>query len=205
MFQWIAENKEWFLSGLGGLVLLGLLGIIKYGYRRWKEGRVNDKPNKSDSPVQYVRIGRNGFIDLCPSNIIRMFLKPERVLPKIHIGLREELPIDLRLDADVSFIDLYFQITNLSPIDILLDRMLIEMWFGQPTFYSAILKQYVLPAGEITKNIFLRYELSSAQVSQIKAFQTNGRRGSICLNLTAFFDSKIGRYEVRKNIERRSI
>jgi hypothetical protein len=209
MLQWIAKNKEWLFSGLGLTILAILLWLLKSGYVHWKERRAIRGVGASDvekQSIQYERIMRRRLVDKLPSFILRAALKPERVASQIHIGLCGESPIALSLNTDVPHIDLYFEITNLSPIDLVLDRLLIEFWFGQPTFTSAILRRYLIPSGEITKNIYFRHALSSPQRNQIENFQKpDQNHGSIHIHLTAYFESALGRVEVSHNIERRNL
>ena len=145
-----------------------------------------------------------GALARLPPFVLRMLLKPEAVASKIDIDLRGENPIDLSLNAEVPHLDLYFQITNLSPLDLILDRLLAEVWFGQPTFTTAVLRRCDVPAGQITRGIHLRYQLSSAQRSQIKQFlQSEGQRGAIHIYITAYFQSRAGLLEIYKSIDRR--
>jgi len=208
MLRWITENKAWLFSGLGLAVLGSAWWALKFGYSHWRERRVlstNAAVGIERRPIQYERVMRKRIVDRLPSFILRAALKPERVVSQIHIALRGDTPIGLSLNNEVPHIDLYFEITNLSPLDLVLDRMLVELWFGQPTFSSAILRRYVVPSGEITKNIYLRSVLNSEQRSQIQSFERpDHSRGAIHIYLTAYFESAVGRVEVTQNIERTS-
>jgi len=84
--------------------------------------------------------------------------------------LREENPIAMSPGASISLIDLYFEVTNLSPLDLVLDRMLVEVWFGQPTFNTTLLRRHLVPAGEVTKGVHLRQMLADNQKKQVEAF-----------------------------------
>ncbi len=37
MIDWIVQNKEWFLQGLGITILLGIFGIIKWFFSKKKD------------------------------------------------------------------------------------------------------------------------------------------------------------------------
>ena len=209
MLEWLAENKGWLFSGLGIAVPGSLWWLIKYGYTRWKERRsIGAATGLSviGQPVQYEKVRRKGIADRLPSFLVRAFLKPENVAAKIRIELRGDTPIDLGLNTEVPHIDVYFEIANFSPFDLVLDRMLVEVWFGQPTFTSALYRRYLVPSGEITKNIYFRHELNSAQQNQISNYVNSDQgRGSIHIYLTAYFESSVGRVEVKHNIERRTL
>ncbi len=98
---------------------------------------------------------------------------------------------------------LFFQITNLSPIDLVLDRALVDVWFGQPTFSVALLHRYSVPAGEITHGIHIRYMLADNQKAQIQAFDAApGSKAGFHIYISAYFESKLGRFLVYRSIER---
>lgn len=125
------------------------------------------------------------------------------VRDRIRIGLREDAPGTISLDADLPLINLYFQVTNLSPVDLILDRMLVDVWFGQPTFSVAVLDRLDVPAGEITQGIHVRQVLAENQARQIEAFNAAaGRAGSLHIFVTAYFESRLGRFSVKHSIER---
>lgn len=141
-----------------------------------------------------------------PPFLLRLLLNPQAVASKIQIDLRGENPIALTLSSEVPHVDLYFTITNLSRLDLVLDRLLVDVWFGQPTFTAPLLRRYPIPAGQITRDVFLRQMLSGAQRTQIEDFIDNeGLRGQIHLYLTAYLESNVGRIEVQTNIERRKV
>jgi len=47
---------------------------------------------------------------------------------------------------------LWFEITNLSDLSARLDRLLIEVWYGQPCFTGAIMKRVEIPTRSIQKD-----------------------------------------------------
>lgn len=135
-----------------------------------------------------------------------MLHNPEGVQRKVKLGLRGENPGTVTLSAPIPSVDLYFEITNLSPIELVLDRLLIEVWFGQPTFSTALLHRYVIPAGEVTDGISVRQPLTESQKAQITAFEAaNGSYGTIHIYMHAYFESKLGRIDVRQTVDRRKL
>ncbi len=209
MINWILANSTWLFSGIGVAVLSGLGALIRLGYRRWPKrssltGQSILDPSLALPTQQQVK--PKTTISRFPSFLLRVLLKPEIVASKVHIDLRSENPIDLSLNTEVPRIDLYFRITNLSSLDLILDRLLLDVWFGQPTFTTALLRRYDVPAGQITEGIFLRHHLNSAQCKQIEEFShANGQRGSLHIYLTAYFQSRAGDLEVHKSIDRTKV
>jgi hypothetical protein len=139
MFRWLNENKELF-SGGGVVLLVGIWGLFKAGYSRWKQKRDSADANVGVH-VQYERLMSKGVTEKVPSFLLRAFIKPSVVASKVRIELRGETPISLSLNAEVPHLDVFFEITNLSQIDLTLDRMLVEFWFGQPTFSNVVLRK----------------------------------------------------------------
>ena len=192
MFRWIDHNKDWLFSGGGVVLLVGILGLLKTGYGRWKQSRdvVDSSVNGRHSRhVQYERIMSKGLMEILPAFLLRAFIKPSTIASRVRLDLRGNTPIGLSLSSEVPHVDMYFDITNLSRFDLVLDRMIVDVWFGQPTFTASILRRYLIPGGEITKDIYLRQTLTSAQRSQIQNFETPGQsRGQIHIRLTAYFE-----------------
>jgi hypothetical protein len=138
-----------------------------------------------------------------PGVFLRVLYSPEHVRDSVRIGLRENAPGQVYLNNLPPFVDLYFQITNLGPVDLVLDRAIVDVWFGQPTFSAAFLDRITIPAGEITDGIYLRQMLADNQKAQIEAFNQASRMGSrLHITITAYFESKLGRFSVRRSIER---
>jgi hypothetical protein len=147
-----------------------------------------------------------GLIEILPAFLLRSFIKPVTIASRVRLDLRGNTPISLSLSSEVPHIDMYFDITNLSRFDLVLDRMIVDVWFGQPTFTASILKRYLIPGGEITKDIYLRHMLTSEQRSQIQRFDKPAEsQGQIYIRLTAYLESPLGVMEVAKDIERNKV
>jgi len=209
MLQWVIDNKEWLFSGLGVLALSVGWYIVRLGYSRWKERLSTSTmphPDMEVVKVKHQRLRSKSALARLPPFLLRLLITPDEVSSKVRLVLRGEKPIVLKLNSDVPRVDLYFEITNLSPLDLVLDRILVDMWFGQPTFKRSLLRRYVIPSSEITKDIYFRHELTSSQKRQIERYvASEGHRGYIHLYLTAYFESKAGRVVVEERIERRSV
>ena len=114
-----------------------------------------------------------------------------------------ENSISPNLGASVPCIDLYFEIINHSYLSLVLDRLLIDFWFGQPTFQGVVLKRYAVPANNTVKNISCKQSLSIAQQKQIEQYSNSSTAsGQIHIYLTAYFETKAGMIEVQSTIER---
>ena len=141
--------------------------------------------------------------DWLPRFLLRLFFKPGKVAHEVRITLRDEKPIQPRTDAPFPDISIWLEITNLSHIDLTLDRLLFDLWFGQPTMIGCLLDFVRVPAR--SSSTALRYwsNLTPTQVIRIDDFMQNSEtRGRISLNITAYFESKVGMITVKERIER---
>lgn len=138
--------------------------------------------------------------DRIPSFILSRLYPSEKVAKQIRLNLRGDNPISLYLGAESPQVDMYFEITNLSNLKLTLDRLIIKVWFSQPTFEGFILERYKIPSREIVNNIHYRQSLNIAQKERIEYCQNH--QGRIYIYLTAHFESKVGIIEVTNTIER---
>jgi hypothetical protein len=97
------------------------------------------------------------FLEVVSSWMIEMGLSilPEKLGSRLYPTqkIADRIKIDLRNNpvainpGEVPTISIWFRITNMSPLNIVLDRLLIDFWIGQPTLYGMILKRYEIPKG----------------------------------------------------------
>jgi len=146
------------------------------------------------------------FFAKIPAWLICYFYGPDKIAKLIDIDLRSNCPINFNLNADVPEISLYFYFNNRSPFDLILDRLLIELWIGQPVLNGVVLRRYVIPKGEWRDNIYFSCSLTSQQQNQIKK-SCNGQllSASISFSITVYLESKIGMVSVDKQIQRSDV
>lgn len=152
---------------------------------------------------EFISFGMGKIANRIPGFLRRKLFPIAKVQEQIKIELRGDAPITPWL-RDNPYIDMYFEITNLSHLTITLDRLLIEVWYGQPLFNNWTLKRYEIPARQTQKDIHYRHYLTEAQKERVQAFQDGTiQYGTITVHLTAYFESKIGMIDVTRRIERR--
>jgi hypothetical protein len=141
--------------------------------------------------------------DFLPGFIISRLFPPRKIVPQIELRLQGEKPITL---ANSSRLDFYLEIINQSNLELVLDRMLVDCWFGQPTLVGTMSRRHLIPARNTTKNIRYTHDLTSAQKNQIDIFSNDQSTSvPIQLHLTAYFESKSGLVEVNRTLERSKI
>jgi len=201
--DWIRTNASWLFSGIGVAVLGVGFALVRFGFRRWRESRAS-LPEAEQQQLMHARVAGRSLQSRLPRVVLRLFYKPDDIQERVVIALRDNAPGSANMGQPVPYVDLYFQITNLSPLDLVLDRALVDVWFGQPTFTAFLLHRYSVRAGEITKGIHVRHMVTESQKAYIQAFDsaTPGNRGRFYIYVTAYFESKLGRFFVQSSIER---
>lgn len=107
--------------------------------------------------------------DRVPSFILSRILPPRKVAEQVKVKLRGENPICPNLNSANPQIDLWLEITNLSNLKLVLDRVLVDVWFCQPTFNGSILRRRDVPARGIVTDILYQQTLTIAQKEQIES------------------------------------
>jgi hypothetical protein len=113
------------------------------------------------------------IVDYLPAFMLTLMFPSKKVARQVEIRLRGNNPICLNLGAEVPCVDLYFEIINLSYFNLVLDRLLIDFWFGQPTFQGAVLRRYNISAGKTVEDISYKQGLTTAQQKQIEQYNNN--------------------------------
>jgi hypothetical protein len=146
------------------------------------------------------------LLDRLPGWLGCLFVSPKKIASKVEIDLRRDNPIEINLGTEIPRLDIRFRITNLSSVNLVLDRLLINLWVGQPTLNEAILVRYDVPRKDSREDIYFTYQLSVPQQEQIRK-KVKGERLSvpITIHVKAYFDSKVGFVCVKKRLEHRDV
>lgn len=143
------------------------------------------------------------LITMVPGLLLRLFYPPKKLAPQVKVNLTGEKPINPSLNSSVPYVDIYLEITNVSNLELVLDRMLIDLWVGQPVLIGSILKRTKIPPRSTGQHVFFRDNLSSKQVQQIESFMSEmPPTGSITLSISAYLESKVGIVEIEGRFER---
>lgn len=141
-----------------------------------------------------------------PSFLLRWLFHQSKIGKEIGIDLHGEKPIQPRLTSTPRIITLFFDITNHSHFDVVLNSMTFDLWFGQPTLVGYYLKRVMIKARSTKKEIYFWTDLTTGQAAQIDDFIRNpSSRGTISFDVTAYFESRAGPLEVKQRIERHEI
>ena len=143
---------------------------------------------------------------ILPRQLTGYFVSPQKIANQVYIDLRGENPIDISFGSDVPRIDIYFKISNMSLANIVLDRLLIDLWISQPTLQGAILERYDVPKRSIKEGVHFIDQLTIPQQEQIKK-RVDGKLLSVPVkvHVKAYFESKVGLICVEKRLERSEV
>lgn len=146
------------------------------------------------------------LISIMPGLFLRLFYPPKTISSQVKVNLYGEKSINPLLTSSVPYVDIYFEITNLSNLNLLLDRMLIDFWVGQPLLIGVILKPIKIPLRSTRNQVSFRSFLSPNQVQQIEKFiSEKPPAGEISLSVNAYFESKVGIIEIEERFYRQRL
>jgi hypothetical protein len=113
-------------------------------------------------------VGFEMLLKHLPKRLIRYLYPTTRIEQEIKINLRSNNPIQLAQSDSIPKISLWFEITNHSLVDLILDRMLIEIQISsQLMFYGALLRRQEIPKRKTT-NVYFNELLTSLQQQHLR-------------------------------------
>jgi hypothetical protein len=133
------------------------------------------------------------ILDILPGSMARLLISPQKIASRVEIDLRSANPIDISFGTEIPRLSLSFRISNMSLFDLVLDRLLIDLWVGQPTLRGAILERHKVLKRASTDNVYFTNQLTVPQPVPVT------------INVTAYFDSKIGAVDVQTRFERTEV
>ncbi len=141
------------------------------------------------------------LLGLLPGIILRLFIKVDHIARDLEIDLRSSAPIQVYLGGEVAWFCAWFRFTNKSPLTILVDRGVLQIWISQPVIDGAILKRFELLPKQTSDNILFETRLSELQQ---KAFLAHANRKGgdrieprLTLHMDTYCECKIGRFHLR--------
>ena len=145
-----------------------------------------------------------------PGWLTRRLLPAAQMVGQIHLSLRDDTPITFSQTSAGLQLDLWFAIVNHSPIDVTLERLLIEeLWVSQPILYhGALLRRRVIPKnGGRSGDLVFHAFLADAQIKHI-ASQVEQQliTQPVTVYVSASFESAVGLLALpRTALERREV
>ncbi len=143
-----------------------------------------------------------------PRWLIRWFLPPERIAEQVEIDLRRINPIAIYFrSTEFPCVEAWFRISNQSQVNLVLDRLLVDLWVGQPTIQGAILHRTEIPRRTSKDDIRFWHDLTGAEEERIRR-RADGQgilTVPVALYVDAYFESRVGLVHVRTTLEHRGV
>ncbi len=147
------------------------------------------------------------LLALVPRFLLRRFLPAGTVARQVDVDLRRVNPVNILLRSEVPQVDLWFRIGNRSIVDLVLDRLLVELWIGQPTLRGAVLERLTVSRRTDREDIYFWHDLTAEQRGQIQ--NRIGEHGllsvPVTVHVTAYFESRVGTVLVMRRLEHRDV
>src|SRR6266850_1697943 len=138
-----------------------------------------------------------------PGWLLRRFMKAESLRFSLQIDLRGNAPGHLSDSAAVPELEMYLRITNHSAFPVVLDRLDIQAWFGQPFARVAMIERREIAPHSDVDNLRVNTFLSETQLAFLRQMQGGTWKPELKLQVMGYFSSKLGWTEVNATIERR--
>ena len=144
-------------------------------------------------------------LEKLPRFLVRKFVKIEQIQENLEVALASPAPLTLHLKSTFApQAEIILRITNKNAIPITIDRILFEIWLGQPFLQSAQLRRFTLKPKETNDYLYSRFYLNEVQRAAIGSEsdeKAQQRNGFYRIELTAYCDCKAGQFEIRKNFQ----
>lgn len=138
-----------------------------------------------------------------PACLLRRIMKPEKLGCKLALDLRSNGPGKLSDSGAVPEIELWLRITNHSAFPVILDRVDLEVWFGQPFARAAVIERKAIASHSDVEDLKVAIFLSEPQLAHLRqAMRAPSWKPELTLQATGYFISKLGWTSVNITIRR---
>lgn len=128
--------------------------------------------------------------------VVRWFYKPEKFAEGIKVRIRGDGDGVTYNGGELPNVRIWLLVTNLTPLEISIDRIYGQIFYGCQISEFSHLKRYVLPPAQ-EKEIFVEFSLTDHQSQFIKR---NLGKNETRLSLGAYITSKVHHVELAREI-----
>jgi hypothetical protein len=143
------------------------------------------------------------LLDWLPGWLARRFVSVDSVSRQVRLLPRSKTPLVFSLNEATPTVRAYFQVVNHSGVDLMLDRIVAEIWAGQPVAYGVMAHRVAIAKHATTDEIpafqmpLTPKAIEGAERIREQQKANPGSQGNYTQIGTAFFDSKIGSFKVQ--------
>ena len=143
------------------------------------------------------------LLDWLPGWLVRRFVSLDSVARQVKVLPRAKAPLNFSLNETTPSVRAWFQVQNHSGVNLVLDRIVTDIWAGQPVVYGVMAYRTRIGKHATTDHIPpFQAALTPAAIDQVQKQrqqqqQTPPIQAIYTMNATGFFDSKVGSFEVQ--------
>ena len=143
------------------------------------------------------------MLDWLPGWLVRRFVPLASVQRQVKVLPRSKSPLNFSLNEATPTVRAYFQIVNHSGVDLVLDRIVVEIWAGQPVAYGVMGHRVRIPKHTTTEEIpAFQAPLTAEAIAGVKRIREQqlanpGSTGNYTMIGTGYFDSKVGSFNLQ--------
>jgi hypothetical protein len=103
---------------------------------------------------------------------------PDEAQRRVTVGLRDEHAVVAQLENAVPAISIRFVVSNHRNLELVLDRIVLSVWAGQPVLHGVMAHRTPVPRYETVSTIYFEDILTPAAVDQIRKCMEAVRSGA---------------------------
>ncbi len=130
-----------------------------------------------------------------------LHITPERLAQSVSIQLRPRNPISVTSPGGIPTLDVSLVVHNYGPLDLELDRMVVDVWAGQPIAYGEVVDRYTVrrrgPGADEVRFV----AILTAEAFQMWERNREQPNGTTTVHFRAYFESRVGRFMLRGQLE----
>lgn len=120
----------------------------------------------------------------------------KRIKDEVHFEIRNIYPGTINLNATVPTITLWFRLINMSDYILTVDRVLFELWVGQPVIKEAVINKKIQTGPRSFKeDIYFEKELSEKQIDAIRHYAEKDIKIDL-YRISVYCSCKLGDFEL---------
>lgn len=137
------------------------------------------------------------LLDVLPTWLLRRLVKLNEIAPQVKLELRGPSPVSISLTSAVPIINVWFEVQNHSILDLVLDRIVVDISVGQQVAYGVMAHRYPVAAHTTESGIYFVETLVPGAVELIRQQAANPGTRFVRVGARAYFETRLGWFEVQ--------
>jgi hypothetical protein len=137
------------------------------------------------------------LLDWLPRWIVRRFVKLEAIARQVKLGLLSTGAVTFGLTEAAPVVRVWFQVENHSGLDVVLDRIVLEVWAGQPIAYGVMARRTTIARHTTAREVGPFVAALTVPAIERVTQEQQQAGSSYNVNATAYFDTKLGAFTVQ--------